>query len=203
MHLDLRVGRDEDTVRLAVEPFVDGRRLLPGRLRGVDPDWLLPPLSGALLPSGAGRSALVGTCCTVGCGSFHVRVRRDGQRVLWEPDHRARDTTTPDILDFGLLAYLDAVDRAVADPQLQERGRRLARATELELARHDEIDDRPGAREVTLPMAWQNGAGHVALRSEDGLHQVPLTDLPDDDARAVQVLTMLALDPFRLPPASY
>ncbi len=200
MDLRIRVVRDPDAQLLAVQLLVDGQDVVPDGLRGVDPDWILPPLSAALLASSHGRSAMVGTCCEPGCGSFTVHVRRTGERVLWEPDPGALGDTLSRTLNFPILAYLDAVDAAARDPQLQERGRRLARALNVALMRsydkYDSVDC-----DVTVPMAWQTGDGHVNLRHRGRLRALPLTDLPEDDAAAERELHMFVMDPQRLPPA--
>lgn len=203
MLLDIGIGPAPEHDHLAVELLVDGADVLPDHLRGADPDALLPPLSAALLPSSLGRSAMIGICLCgeAGCASFSVQVRRTGERVLWEPDPQPIGETLTGALDFPLLAYLDAVDAAAADPQLHGRGRRLVRAAEQWLERHfDKYDG--GGREVTLPVAWQNGDGNVNLRYRGQLHAVPMADLPEDDAAAVAALTCFALDPQRLPPAA-
>ena len=193
MELKVDIGRDAEWNLLSVRFLVDGRDPIPAPLRGVDPDWVLPPLSAALLPSSVGRSAMIGTCCEPGCGSFSVQVRRVGTTVLWEPDPYALDETLESALDFPLLPYLGAVDSATRDPQLHERGRRLARAVELELARRHEKYGF-GEREVMVPMSWQGREG-VALRYREQRHVLPLADLPEDDTDAVRALCRVALDP--------
>lgn len=197
MLLRLEVGRDKETNQLSLSAVVSGQSIIPATLRGVDPDWVLPPLSGVLLPSRVGRSVMLGTCCTPGCASFSLQVRRDGGIVLWEPDPQPLDQTLTARLEFQLLEYLDAVDAATTDAQLHERGRRLARAVEQALTAYADKFDQP--HEVTLPMAWQTGEGAVNLRHGRRLYAVALQDLPSNDDEAVQALTRMALDPRTLP----
>lgn len=198
MDLTVQVVRDQGYDVLAVRLLADGQDVVPEELHGVDPDWVLPPLSTALLPSSLGRSAMIGTCCQPGCSSFSVQVRRDGQRVLWEPDPHPLGRTLTRTLDFSLLPYLEAVDAAAADPQLQERGRRLARALEMALVRYFDKYDH-GGRDVTVPMGWQTGDGSVHLLYQGLSYAVPLASLPDDDPAALRELSRLAADPQRLP----
>lgn len=200
MELEIDIGRDSEWNLLSVQWLVDGSDLLPAPLRGVDPDWVLPPLSAALLPSSLGRSAMIGTCCEPGCGSFSVQVRRVGASVLWEPDPHALDETVSAVLEFSLLPYLEAVDAAASDPQLHDRGRRLARAVELALVRQHEKYGL-GEREVLVPMSWQS-EGEVALLYRGQRHVLPVADLPDDDDEAVRAVCRLASDPEVLPPTS-
>lgn len=116
--------------------LIDGVDLLqlqpgrPGRFVPADPVDLLPPDSRALLPSTEASSAMVGIC---NCGepgdaSLWLRVRRDGDEVLWEPDPDTPSLTVNRSWSFDLLPYLDAIDagaRSVA--AWEQRPRILAR----------------------------------------------------------------------------
>lgn len=200
MELKIDIGQDSEWNLLSVQLLVDDQDVLPASLRGVDPDWVLPPLSAALLPSSLGRSAMLGTCCEPGCGSFSVQVRRVGSTVLWEPDPHPLDETLASVLDFALLPYLDAVDAATRHPQLQARGRRLARAVELGLRRqHDKYG--LGERETIVPMSWQS-SDHVALLYREQRHVLPVAELPEDDMDAVRAIFRAVSDLEALPPAA-
>jgi len=198
--VELRIdnGRDSLSNVLSARLLVDGQDVLPDSLRGVDPDCVLPPLSAALLPSSVGRTAMVGTCCVPGCASFSIQVRRVGSTVLWEPDPRALDETLGSVLDFALLPYLEAVDAAATDPQLQERGRRLARAVELRLrAQHDKHGQ--SERELVVPMAWQT-KDEVSLLYRDRHQVLHVADLPEDDTDALLAIFQAVYDRQTLPP---
>lgn len=194
MRFALRVVRDGPL--LVTRFLVDDLDVIPEDLVGVDPDWVLPPLSAALLPTGVGGSALVGRGVDTGDASFTVQVRRVADRVVWEPDRHALDRTLGSPFDFALGQYLDALDAACHDLLLQDRGRRLARATELVLRSYCgkyDVD-----RKVEIPMAWQTGQQAVAFRHERQLRAVSLAELPADDDAAVVRLVHLALDPALL-----
>ena len=109
--------------------------------RGVDPDDLLPPLSGLLLPTSEGRTVIVGVCSCgeAGCGSLSMRVRRRGGTVLWEPADDAREETLERPFAFDLVQYLDELDRAAGDRPGEGRGRRVARSVRLLLRGYDEL----------------------------------------------------------------
>lgn len=129
-----------------LRPIVDGVDLLAEYRhdRGLDPDSLLPPLSKKLLPTRVGHRTVIGSCCgAIGCGSLSVRIRRNGQHVVWEPAD-ARGRTRESIARtyrFELGQYLDAVDAASEDRPGEGRGRRVARAVTILLSEMAELLD--------------------------------------------------------------
>lgn len=132
-----------------LRPIIDGIDLLAEYRYdlGVDPDCLLPPLSKKLLPTRVGHRTVIGSCCgAIGCGSLSVRIRRDGQHVVWEPAE-ARGRTRESIgrtYRFELGQYLDAVGAASEDRPGEGRGRRVARAVTILLNEMAELlDDVP------------------------------------------------------------
>jgi hypothetical protein len=133
-----------------LRPIVDDVDLLAGSRhdRGLDPDSLLPPLSKNLMPTRVGHRTVIGSCCVVGCGSLSVRIRRDGQVVVWEPAEprgRTRESVRRTYrFELGLGQYLDAIDAAADDRPGEGRGRRVARAVTILLREMAELlDDQP------------------------------------------------------------
>ncbi len=138
-----------DTLRLTVEPpftpclrivvngvdLTDSQRPLSphGRpLLFVSPpcSQVLPPEAVALLPTARPTQALVAVCnCgEAGCNSLWVRVRRADDRVIWEPDGKSPRRTVDRSWSFDLLAYLAAIDAAVAaSHRIETRADAIAR----------------------------------------------------------------------------
>lgn len=116
---------------------------------------LLPPDSSALVPWAAPRSAVVGICS---CGhvedaALRLVVRREGDRVVWEPSNDA--DTVPARWTFDLVQYLDALDDVARRVLEQEsRAARLARAV------RDECESLPG-----LPVMTPGGRPTMVLRA--------------------------------------
>lgn len=95
-----------------------------------DPRRLLPPDSFDLIPTAAPRRAMVGVCLCgeAGCDSLWVQIRRDGTRVIWEPDPRPPRHSIDHCWTFELRAYLDVIDHAAERVgAIESRARRLAR----------------------------------------------------------------------------
>lgn len=106
--------------------------------RSGTPRLFLPPLSRdalppdviSWLPTARPTRAMVAVCgCGVAeCDSLWVRVRRVGNRVLWEPDDRSPRGKVDRSWLFDLPAYLDAIDDAVvASHRLETRAHSIAR----------------------------------------------------------------------------
>ncbi len=119
-----------------VRPYVDSEDLLAGyqNSAGLDPERILPPLSDHLLPTRAGRTVIIGscTCGETGCGCLVVHIRRVGTEVCWGPsDEAGYSETLARSYRFGLVDYLDAVDRAADDRPGEGRGARVARLVRL------------------------------------------------------------------------
>lgn len=105
-------------------------RPAPDPFRPPDPIALLPPDCAGLLPMTAPRAAMVGICSCgePGCSSLWIQVRRDADRVVWEPDPNSPRSTIDTTWSFELLQYLDAVDEGAQSVQRwEQRPHRLAR----------------------------------------------------------------------------
>lgn len=132
--LQFRCDTTDD--QLTLRPFIDGIDLLAGHRnsQGRDPDVLLPPLSTALLPTGASRGLILGVCSCgeTGCGSLTLTLRRVKDAVVWEPGGDGETLTRS--YQFDLVQYLDAIDAAAGDRAWGEgRGRRVARTVRVML----------------------------------------------------------------------
>ncbi|HEX3815033.1 MAG TPA: hypothetical protein VHX59_19540 [Mycobacteriales bacterium] len=105
----------------------DGRRRPAEPFLPVDPMWLLPPDSKALLPTRAPTQAMIGVCSCgePGCNSLWIQLRRTRDSVLWEPNPHSPRCSVGRSWRFGLVSYLNAVDSADSRPE--ERARLLAR----------------------------------------------------------------------------
>lgn len=92
---------------------------------------VLPPDAVGLLPTTRPTQALVAICgCGggAGCNSLWITVRRDGHRVVWEPDPTSPRRTIDRTWSFQLLPYLEQIDQAVADnARVEPRGHTIAR----------------------------------------------------------------------------
>lgn len=102
-----------------------------------DPRWLLPPDSFVLVPTAAPQRAMVGVCSCgePGCNSLWLQVRREGGRVVWEPDPDPPRHSITRRWSFELQAYLDVLDGAVRrNAALEPRARRVARRIRRERA---------------------------------------------------------------------
>jgi hypothetical protein len=141
----------------SLRPVIDGEDLLSGyaNSEGRDPDELLPPLSGVLLPTAIGRRALIGSCgCgEIGCGALAVLVRRDRATVTWGPVSSPGPETLSRTYRFELEQYLDAIDGASRDRPGEGRGRALARTILVGLR---DYDDRYGKR-FGADIDWVSG----------------------------------------------
>lgn len=120
------VGSQRFNVRANGTPLDPGRTI---GFRPADPVGLLPPDSRALLPSAVPSSVMVGICSCgeAGCGSLYLRVRRDGDVVLWEPEPSPPHHTVDRTWRFGLGQYLDAIDAGAATMTWLSRPLLLAR----------------------------------------------------------------------------
>ncbi|HEY4020638.1 MAG TPA: hypothetical protein VGM75_18240 [Pseudonocardiaceae bacterium] len=144
---ELRIDTGERHSRAETQLFIDGVDLLDSQrftvrsdgstigdgrtigFRPTDPVGLLPPDSRVLLPSAIPTSAMVGICSCgeSGCGSLYLRVRRDGDVVLWEPEPNPPHHTVNRTWRFDLRQYLDAIDAGAATMTWAPRPVLLAR----------------------------------------------------------------------------
>jgi hypothetical protein len=160
-------------------PYRDGRSKV---FRPADPVGLLPPDSRVLLPSASPSQAMVGICgCgESGCASLWLRVRRDGDQVVWEPDPDTQRHSVDRTWRFDLRRYLDAVDAGMATLTWEDRPRLLAR----EFRRlKDSLFGFPirSGHELLTAHAWPGtGKISISIAGPTGVrwHHIPV---PDDE----------------------
>ncbi len=157
---------------------------------------VLPPDTAAMLPTTRPTQAMVAVCnCgEAGCNSLWVRVRRAGDRVVWEPDDASPRRTVDRSWSFELLPYLQAIDdAAAASHRLETRADALAR--ELRRRRDSLFGFAMGTREQIFTLcdaySWWDPQGHdtgpclgIQVAGAGGLSEylVPLpTGRSDDD----------------------
>lgn len=171
-----------------------------------DPRWLLPPDSFVLVPTAAPQRAMVGVCSCgePGCNSLWLQVRREGGRVVWEPDPDPPRHSITRRWSFELQAYLDVLDGAVRrNAALEPRARRVARRIRRERAA---LFGFPVSNRTTVfeclgaeSICWDPDAGPqlgLRLAGPDG-DWTYLVPLPDERTDAEIIDSLHCFEPER------
>jgi hypothetical protein len=117
--------------RMELRPVVDGQDVLGAVFSlgpGEDPDLVLGPDS-PLLPGDTPRRVRIAeTDCTEGCcGALHVRIRQDGDHVVWDQWENTSDGHDPTVeFRFDVEQYRADLDRLHVDRSWEWPGVRLA-----------------------------------------------------------------------------
>jgi hypothetical protein len=164
---------------------------------GLDPDDI-PTTPCPLSASDLERECVIGRCdCGIlGCGDVRVRIRIDGELVIWSPSHGLREPVY-----FALHQYRSEIERALADHTWETPERTASRLISSRIDREKLADH--GFKFCYASGRSQPGSMTVALWLEPGPYQVlvqyPWSGPVDLDLLANSVVSLLARPPALWP----